>query len=79
MSGLARSREWDATAAAELPELAGEALTEVEFRAFEEAVVAGAGAPQELVERLAAVLDRELDRPYMAQAVRRGPSEWMVG
>jgi hypothetical protein len=25
------------------------------------------------------VLDRELERPYAAQAVRRGPSEWMVG
>jgi len=25
------------------------------------------------------VLDRELDRPYTAQAVRRGPTEWMVG
>jgi hypothetical protein len=65
--------------AAELPELAGETLAEVEFQAFEEAVVAVAGAPQEIVERLAAVLDRELERPYTAQAVRRGPSEWMVG
>jgi hypothetical protein len=65
--------------AAELPELASEALGEVEFQAFEEAVVAVAGAPQEIVERLAAVLDRELERPYTAQAVRRGPSEWMVG
>jgi hypothetical protein len=25
------------------------------------------------------VLDRELERPYAAQAVRRGPTEWMVG
>ena len=65
--------------AAVLPELAGESLAEVEFQAFEEAVVAVAGVPQEIVERLAAVLDRELDRPYAAQAVRRGPSEWMVG
>ena len=65
--------------AAELPELASKALGEVEFRAFEETVLALAGAPQEIVERLAAVLDRELERPYTAQAVRRGPSEWMVG
>ncbi len=54
-------------------------LAEVEFQAFEEAVIAVAGAPQEIVERLAAVLDRELDRPYRAQAVRRGDSGWMVG
>ena len=59
--------------AAELPELAGETLAEFEFLAFEEAVVAVGGAPQEIVERLAAVLDRELERPYSAQAVRRGP------
>jgi len=65
--------------AAELPEMTSEALGEVEFQAFEEAVVAVAGAPQEIVERLAAVLDRELERPYTAQAVRRGPTEWMVG
>jgi hypothetical protein len=65
--------------AAELPELASEALGEVEFRAFDETVLAVAGAPQEIVERLAAVLDRELERPYTAQAVRRGPTEWMVG
>ncbi len=65
--------------AAELPELVVETLAEVEFLAFEEVVVAVAGAPQEIVERLAAVLDRELERPYSAQAVRRGPSEWMVG
>jgi len=65
--------------AAELPELASEALGEVEFRAFDETVLAVAGAPQEIVERLAAVLDRELERPYTAQAVRRGQTEWMVG
>lgn len=65
--------------AAELPELAGETLAEFEFRAFEEAVIAVGEAPQEIVDRLATVLDRELERPYAAQAVRRGQSEWMVG
>ncbi len=43
MTGLARPRQWDATLAVELPELAGETLAELGFMAFEERV-SSAGA-----------------------------------
>lgn len=58
--------------------LAGEAVDELELRAFPDEVVAP-GVPDEAARSIAAELDRELERPYEALAVRRGATAWMAG
>jgi len=69
--GLQRSREWDAFAMANAPDLTGE---RIEFVALppDRLVV-----PEKArVEPLAAVLDKELARPYRAEGVRREGDLW---
>jgi hypothetical protein len=79
ITGLARPRQWDATIAFDLPELAGETVGEFGFVAFEDAVVGPDAAPAGLCERIAVALDAEVRRPYEALVVRRGSTEWMAG
>jgi hypothetical protein len=65
--------------AIELPELEGAPSDELVFVAFPEAVVARDGVFGEACERIATVIDREVPRPYVALAVRRGPTGWVAG
>jgi hypothetical protein len=76
VSGLARQREWDATAIVELPSLAGWDLQELEFRLLGDGSVVG-DVPAEALRELTGELG--LDPPYAVQAVRQGGDEWMVG
>jgi hypothetical protein len=79
VTGLARPRQWDATVAVELPELEGQAVGELGFVAFEDAVVWPGPAPADVGERITAALDTEVPRPYEALVVRRGSTTWMAG
>jgi hypothetical protein len=65
--------------AIELPELEGAPSDELVFVAFPEAVVTRDGAYGETCERIATVVDREVPRAYVTQAVRRGPTSWVAG
>lgn len=76
VSGLARQREWDATAIADVPALRETSLGEVDFRILGDGSVIGDVAPAVLAELTA---DLALDPPYAARAVRQNESEWMVG
>ncbi len=81
VSGVPRSREWDAVAVVELPELEGELLEEIVFVKLPDGSLGGYGTdvPASAVERLASRLDGLLDSPYEARAARRGTREWSVG
>jgi hypothetical protein len=76
VSGLARQREWDATAIVEVPELRATEDAELEFRLLGDGSVIGDVTPSVLGE-----LTRELriEPPYAARAVRQNATEWMVG
>jgi hypothetical protein len=76
VSGLAREREWDATAIVELPSLRGESVGELDYRLLGDGSLVGQVPPEALTE-LAAGL--ELDPPYAARAVRQSELEWLVG
>jgi hypothetical protein len=79
VTGLARAREWDGTVPLEIPELDGEPADEFGLVAFVEEVVGPAYVRSEILERIAAVLDREVDRPYEALVVRRSGTAWAAG
>ncbi len=79
MSGLARAREWDATALVELSELAGEPVATFELVARRGRLRSEPSVPAAVLERVAAELDAEVARPYVARAVRQGETEWLVG
>lgn len=79
MSGLARAREWDATALVELPELAHEPVATFELVARRGGLRSEPSVPSSVLERVAGELDEGLARPYSARAVRQGPIEWLVG
>lgn len=76
VSGLARQREWDATAIAELPALRASDETELDFRVLGDGSVIGDIDPAVVAE-----LTRELaiDAPYLARAVRQDETNWIVG
>ncbi len=76
VSGLARQREWDATAIADVPALRETDLGEVNFRILGDGSVIGEVAPAALAELTA---DIALEPPFAARAVRQNESEWMVG
>ena len=82
VTGIPRHAEWDAVALVELPELAGEMLAEFEFTVPAEGAPTVTGeerVPQAALERLAAELDSQLDRPYEARAVRYDETRFTVG
>jgi hypothetical protein len=79
VSGLARAREWDATALVELPELEADPLATFELTARAGDLAADAVVPREALERVAAEVDEILTRPFRARAVRQGCLGWLVG
>jgi hypothetical protein len=78
VSGLARIREWDATAMVELPELEDDARTELELTVRADGIERGAGLAASAVTRLLEELERSVRRPYTLRAVRQGPLEWLA-
>jgi hypothetical protein len=76
VSGLARQREWDATAIAEVRGLEGSEEVEVDFRVLGDGSVIGDVSGDVLAE-----LTRDLgvEPPYAARAVRQNAREWTVG
>ncbi len=72
--GLHRVREWDVVTMAEAPELEGE---RVEFVAISPEELVRDGAEGEL-EPLIAAVERDVQRPYRAEAVRRRRDFWAV-
>lgn len=76
VSGLARPRQWDATALVEVPALRGHDVAQLEFRVRADGSVAG-DVPLEAVPALTAELG--LAPPYTVRAVRRGETAWAVG
>ena len=79
MSGLARTREWDATALVALPELDEEPFGSFELLARPGGLRSEPVVPAGVVERVVAELDADVARPYAARAVRQGRTEWLVG
>jgi len=71
--GIARPREWDATALVEAPEAGGDEASFVALPDGTLLVETGGG-----VEPFAAALDERVEAPYRAQAVRRAGSLWAV-
>jgi hypothetical protein len=76
VSGLARQREWDATAIAEVRALEGSEEGELDFRVLADGSVIGDVSADVLAEL---TRDLGLDPPYAARAVRQNAREWMVG
>jgi hypothetical protein len=76
VSGLARQREWDATAIAEVPALRATEDGEVDFRVLGDGSVVGEVAPDVLAELTHGLA---IDPPYAVRAVRQNELEWMVG
>ena len=79
VSGLARAREFDATALLELPELEAGALAAFELTAREGGLAADVAVPAGALERVAADIGEVLRRPFRARAVRQGRLDWLVG
>lgn len=82
VTGIPRLREWDAVALVELPELAGDSLSEFELDVPADGAPGArddARVPQAALERLAAELDGQVDRPYEARAVRYDETRFTVG
>jgi hypothetical protein len=76
ITGLHRPREWDATAAVEAPELAGD---EVDFVALPDgSLVAGEEVDRGLLAPLVGALGDDLRPPYRARGVRRHADVWAV-
>ena len=76
VSGLAREREWDATAIVEVPSLRGESVVELDFRLLGDGSLVGEIPPEALSDLTAGL---ELAPPYAARAVRQSDLEWLVG
>ena len=76
VSGLARAREWDATAIAEVLELAATDEAEIAFRLLGDGSLIGDVTPTVLAEL---TKDLRIEAPYAARAVRQNETEWMVG
>ncbi len=72
--GIQRVREWDVVRMAQAPDLQGERL---EFVAISAAELVREGAEGDL-SPLAAVVERDVARPYRAEAVRRDRDRWAV-
>jgi hypothetical protein len=75
--GLPRQRRWDAVAGAEAPDLPGE---QIEFVTLPDGtVLVDAQLPEGALAPIADAIERELDPPYRARAVRREDDVWAVG
>jgi hypothetical protein len=72
--GLHRAREWDAVVTVEAPELKGNRVIFVALPGGDLVVEDGPDA----VAPLAEALERELQPPYRAEAIRRDEALWAV-
>ena len=81
VSGLARSRDWDAVALVELRSLEDDPLEEIRFGRFADGtiLVEGDDPGGEVVDSLAARLEGVVRPPYEALASRRTRREWSLG
>ncbi|MFN2471180.1 MAG: hypothetical protein ABR583_09385 [Gaiellaceae bacterium] len=74
--GVPRSRRWDAVASAAAPGLPGDS---VHFVALPDGtLVVDEAVPDGALEALAAAVERELDAPYRAEAIRQEERVWAV-
>jgi hypothetical protein len=74
--GVPRRREWDAVTTVEAPALLGDA---VHFAALGDGtLVVDEDEPADALAPLADAVERSLDPPYRAEAVRRTRSNWAV-
>jgi hypothetical protein len=76
VSGLARPRQWDATALVDVDELRGYDVAQLEFRVRGDGSVVG-DVPLDAVPVLTAEL--RVEPPYTVRAVRRSETAWAVG
>jgi hypothetical protein len=76
VSGLAREREWDATAIAEVLDLRATDEAEIDFRLLGDGSLIGDVAPTVLHDL---TRDLRIEPPYAARAVRQNETEWIVG
>jgi hypothetical protein len=72
--GLQRARQWDAVVTVDVSALDGESAVFVALAGRPLVVEEGPLA----LDRLAAAVDDELDRPYRAEAIRRQGTLWAV-
>ncbi len=74
--GLARRREWDAIATVQAPDIGGDELA---FDVLpDRTVIVEDEEGDTPLEPLADAVERELEPPYRARAVRQGPELWAV-
>ncbi len=74
--GIARRREWDAIATVQAPDISGDELA---FDVLpDRTVLVEEEEGAESLTPLADALERELEPPYHARAVRQGPELWAV-
>jgi hypothetical protein len=74
--GVSRPRRWDAVGSVEAPDLEGD---ELHFVALPNGdLVVDEDEPEGTVAPLAEAVEESLDRPYRAEAVRRGGEVWAV-
>lgn len=80
VSGIPRTREWDAVLIVEVPELDGRPLAELSFRVLADEAVVGApdAVPAPALERLASAAAAAGRPPLDVQAVRRDRREWSL-
>ncbi len=79
VSGLPRSREWDVVVPVALPDLGERHPAEIEFVALGDSIFrCDRGVARAVIERLAAEIERELEPPFGARAVRKSGEEWIV-
>jgi hypothetical protein len=77
VTGLARPRAWDATATADAPDLGGD---EVRFVVLPDGMVLVEDETGDTaLAPLADAVERTLEPPYRAEAVRRNGGRWAVG
>jgi hypothetical protein len=73
--GIAREREWDAFATVAAPELQG---TEVAFDVLPDRTLLVDGEADEPLTPLAEAIERDMQPPYRARAVRQSDELWAV-
>ena len=74
--GVPRPREWDAVAAAEAPDLAGDTVS---FTALPDGtLLVDEDLDEGALTPLAEAVEAHLAAPYRAEAVRRGEGRWAV-
>ena len=73
--GMQRAREWDATVAAVVPDVEGDAAT---FVALPDGSLLVEEGPDSSLQGLADAVERELKPPYRARAARQRDDLWAV-